>query len=198
MPAINIIKTYAEDQYYHVYNRGVNKQRIFYSDKDYRIFLAKLKKLLSEPGPHYVGDRVELVAYCLMPNHFHLMFRTITADGVETTMRRLMTSYVMYINRVHRRVGRLFQGVYKASHIADEAYFAHITRYIHLNPHRNNRPYTIYEYSSFKYYSGEYQSSWVKPELMDMTTQAYKAFCDDYLDHKEQLEIIKYLLANPD
>ena len=149
MPARNTIKIYAADCYYHVYNRGVEKREIFLDEQDYSMFLHLLKlylspKELEEPLTRRdlvrarlaqsVGDEVKLVAFCLMPNHFHLLLKQSTKTGMIKLMRKLSTTYAMYFNDRYNRVGTLFQGPYKAIAIDTEPYLLHLSRYIHLNP----------------------------------------------------------------
>ncbi|OGY10268.1 MAG: hypothetical protein A3H88_00210 [Candidatus Blackburnbacteria bacterium RIFCSPLOWO2_02_FULL_44_9] len=133
MPARNSVKIYVEGGCYHVYNRGVDKRDIYLDDQDYRVFLSFIKQYLSPVEPNFThplsdvtgfhpvrlrqlksfyGD-VELLAYCLMPNHFHLLLRQATKDGMAEFLRALATSYVMYFNKKYERQGALFQGCIK-------------------------------------------------------------------------------------
>ena len=142
MPARNTVKIYHENTYYHVYNRGVEGRNIFEDDKDYKVFLSFIKRYLTKPSQNEVqprwqmgiGEEVQLSAYCLMPNHFHLLLKQKNSQGMTRFVRALMNSYVRYFNLRHKRVGGLFQGIYKAIPIDTEAYILHLTRYIHLNP----------------------------------------------------------------
>ncbi len=202
MPSKNVIKQYGEGHFYHVYNRGVNKQ-IIYSDKeDYAVFMNLLKRYLSPEksednrGNVYenYSERVELNAFCLMPNHFHLLlYLDKNTASITELMRKVSGSYTTYYNKRHNRVGHLFQGVFKASLIDDEAYLEHITRYIHLNP----RDYMQWEYSSLSQYLGKLFSNWVKPErvMMDKSTAEYSSFIQDHADYKNTLDEIKHQLA---
>ena len=204
MPSKNVVKQYTEQSYYHVYNRGVEKREVFVDNQDYAVFLNLLKRYLS-PEEHkddrgnvyesYSG-RVEFLAFCLMPNHFHMLFY-LKSDpkALAKMMQKVTSTYTTYFNKRYARVGHLFQGVYKASHILEDSYLLHISRYIHLNP----RLYKTWEFSSLPYYINGWQSDWVKPkrilELFDNTGN-YKSFMEDYEDHKRQLESIKSSLAN--
>lgn len=186
MPHRHRIKIYIENGHYHAYNRGVDKRTIFQDDQDYRVFLHLLKYYLSPETPENhplksasdvdikrprplqnLGDEVSLLAYCLMPNHFHLLLKQKTKDGMQNLMRRLSTSYAMYFNRRNDRVGHLFQGTYKAVLIDDEAQLLHVSRYIHLNPTQLAKFLPLspksYNYSSYPYYLGQKQASWIKP-----------------------------------
>jgi putative transposase len=204
MPSRNILKEFAPSEHYHVYNRGVEKRVIFLDDNDYAVFLGLLKKYLTG-DKHNTENRhifenlngqVRLLAYCLMPNHFHLLLYQTTQDGVTKLMRRVITGYVMYFNNRYQRVGSLFQGRYKASRINADDYLHHISRYIHLNPDN----YTEWPYSSLPYYLGKKESSWVQPkqilELFDNNTQTYIEFLRDYEESKKELSVLKWQLAN--
>jgi putative transposase len=124
MPAKNIVKIYATGYYYHVYNRGVAKQEIFREKEDYFYFMSLFKRHLQtdETSIDKFGrtvknysEEVELIAFCLMPNHFHLMFYLKEKAGIERIMRSVMTAYTMYFNKKYKRVGPLCQGAFLAS-----------------------------------------------------------------------------------
>src|SRR3989344_5922404 len=143
MPARNSRKQYIPESYYHIYNRGVAKQTIFEDKQDYVVFLSLFKRHLSkEPSvdkygrshPHYRND-IELLAFCLMSNHFHFLIYQDKDDRAMTKfVQSLCTAYTMYFNRKRKSVGPLFEGRFKASRITKDQYLQHISRYIHLNP----------------------------------------------------------------
>jgi putative transposase len=207
MPSRNTVREFAPHHYYHVYNRGVEKRIIFNDDQDYRMFLALLKRylLVDENESHRspkrqlytpVGKEVELLAYCLMPNHFHLLFYQLDKDGITKLMRRVITGYVMYYNAKHKRVGALFQGKYKASLVNADDYLSHISRYIHLNP----RDYKSWPYSSLGYYKGNKDSGWLHKDkvlsIFNNDNFKYLEFLQDYQPVMHELEIIKWQLAD--
>lgn len=150
-------------------------------------------------APNY-RDKVELVAYCLMPNHYHLLVYLKETDGIERLMRSLMTTYSMYFNRKYNRSGTLFQGPFKASRITHESYFWHISRYIHLNPlDLPDSSYHTYPYSSIGYFNGTKHSDWIHVERQVMTDeerQRYADFLADYEDYRDTLRIITQELAS--
>ena len=202
MPSRNRVKQYTENGFYHVYNRGVNKQIIFRESDDYHVFLNLFKRYLStnpvvdKKGREYpwLKQEIELMAYCLMPNHFHLLLFQIDREAMTKLLRAVCTSYTGYFNKKYGRVGPLFQGVFKASLISSEAYLQHISRYIHLNP----ADYLAWEYSSLRYYLGQKTADWLNPGLiLEMFNDtSYLDFLADYGEHKKMLEEIKYELAN--
>ncbi len=203
MPGKNIIKHYGAEQYYHIYSRGVAKQTIFLDEDDYFYFLSALKRYLSHkpakhPGhgnyPHY-GERLTLLAYCLMPSHVHLLVYQKDQQAMVEFMRSVMTSYSMYFNRKYKRVGPVFQSRYKASRITQDSYLEHISRYIHLNPNS----WDHYPYSSLKYYLGDAWAEWIRPDsILEIfpSPQQYLEFVQDYEGHKQMLDEIHWELAD--
>lgn len=204
MPQKNTIKEYVPDSYYHVFTRGINKQKIFSEASDYRYFLSLLDRYLSGqrklsssgiPYPDY-ANMVELLAFCLMANHIHLLiFQKNNPQSLENFMRSLLTSYSKYFNLKYKRVGSLYESRYKAKRIDDEAYLAHISRYIHLNPRR----WRSYERSSLKYFVEDEPPKWLKQDkILDLYTnkQQYEEFLREYESRKMEPEEIKNLLAD--
>ncbi len=198
MPPKNSQKIYVDHTYYHIYNRGVERRQIFLDKQDYTAFLGCLKLYLTPPQtidrrfavtlqgsslsdtqkvvyapsrqPCNHESTIELVAYCLMPNHFHLMLRSIERDSMTRFMRSLSTRYSMYFNKKYERVGPLFQGIYKAVMIEQENQFLWVTKYIHRNPlslqlYRDDPCKIVdYPYSSYQNYLGIIHQTWVRPE----------------------------------
>ena len=141
---------FAPEEYYHIYNRGVEKRKIFLNKKDYERFLFLLficNNSSSVEIRNYGGltsvekfklkretTLVDIGAYCLMPNHFHLLLKEKTEGGISLFMQKLMTAYTMYFNKVYKRSGVLFQGSFKARHIEEDKYLEYLYAYIHLKP----------------------------------------------------------------
>ncbi len=140
---------------YHVYNRGAHKDLIFRSKKDYErllliFFLANstdsvdIRLLLKRnKGRTFVqiietelrgNPLVSVLAWTLMPNHFHFVLRQESEQGITRFMRKVMTGYTMYFNAKNNHSGVLFQGRFKSRHVGNEPYFRHIFSYVHLNP----------------------------------------------------------------
>ncbi len=161
MAARNSVKIYAEESYYHIYNRGVEKRRIFTDKQDYSVFLSYLKTYLSPKNTNLLqlvimspkttpkekedaeqqlhlknySEQVELLCYALLPNHFHLLIKQ-HANVINHFMNSLGTRYGMFFNRKHKRNGVLFEDVYKAVLVETDEQLIHLSRYIHLNPKR--------------------------------------------------------------
>ena len=167
MPYKNTIRHYASGLYYHIYNRGVEKRTIFYDDKDYIKFLSTIKYYLTPKDQDLkkaiketifrrskLEDKeLELLCYCLMPNHFHFLIKQNTQNGITRFMRRLSNTYVKYFNKKYDRVGTLFQGKFKAVLVETNEYLLHLSRYIHRNPLELGIDQIVnYSYSSYPNY----------------------------------------------
>jgi putative transposase len=202
MPSRNLEKIYLSDSYYHIYNRGINKQTIFLDSEDYAVFLNLLKRYLNsipvkdKKGREYewLHEKIELLAFCLMPNHFHLLIYQSSPEAMTRLLRGIGTSYTTYFNKKYKRRGPLFESRFKASVIQNESYLLHISRYIHLNPN----DYRHYEWSSLPYYLGNKQAAWIRPKrILDIfENDDYSKFVSDYEEHKEMLDEIKHELAD--
>ena len=173
---------------------GVEKRIIFIDDQDYRVFLSYLRAYLSKPidtplhpitevtGLNPVRERqllsfygqIVLIAYCLMPNHYHLLLWQSEENSMTKFMQALGTSYSMYFNHRYRRVGSLFQGSYKAVYIDRDEYLLHLSRYMHRNPNEltglNPVKLSEYPYSSYPYYLN------IKKSPMDQSKTSFRFF----------------------
>lgn len=203
MPSRNVLKPDAPQSFYHVYFRGGNRSRIFRETADYEKMLKLFARYLSlQETKNSVGvsfpnyyNRINLLAFCLMPNHVHLLVYQHQMAAMAEFMRSLLTSYSMYFNKKYKRTGPLFESRYKASLISDQSYLEHITRYIHLNP----REWRHYEYSSLPYYLQQVSDEWIDPTMilnMFHDTDEYLTFVQDYEQNKEMMDILKHELAN--
>ncbi len=142
--------SFVPGEFYHLYNRGNSKQKIFHDPTDYyrfivllytcnsennfRIFLLN-QKFDADPYLFERGDQlVSIGAYCLMPNHFHLLISEKKAGGISKFMQKFSTAYVMYYNNKYERTGGLFEGKFRSEHLYNDEYLKYIFSYIHLNP----------------------------------------------------------------
>ena len=201
MPSRNIEKVYLEESFYHLYNRGVDRQKIFRQKADYAVFLNILKRYIDKApvkdkkGREYewLHKKMELVAFCLMPNHFHLLIYQKEPRAMTRFISGICTSYTGYFNKKYKRVGPLFQHRFKAALITRDEYLQHISRYIHLNP----RGYEKYEWSSLAYYLGNKRAVWLKPDriLEIFAPNEYQSFVKDYEDYKRTLDDVRAQLA---
>lgn len=140
---------FEEGQFYHIYNRGVDKRVIFTNDREKLRFINSLYVLNNfldipsrfdifslEPREFLtpIKPYVKIVAGCLMSNHYHLMLTPLREKGVSQFLHKSGSSYAHYFNRLHERTGRLFESTFKAKHVDRHEYAAYLTQYIHLNP----------------------------------------------------------------
>ena len=173
--------------YLHIYNRGAHKAPIFKEKSDYRRFLQLLyvgnstKPFLVrdvEDIDVFATDRkqqlVDILAYCLMPNHFHIVLNELLLGGATKFIRKICTGYSMYYNLKYKHSGTVFQGKFKTKDICDERYLETALNYVHLNPYKLDQPDDLsgdvklspkhtekavkcskkYEFSSFQDYLG--------------------------------------------
>ncbi|MFA6407953.1 MAG: transposase [Candidatus Paceibacterota bacterium] len=149
--------SFVENEYYHLYNRGVDKRTIFSSSSDYRRFMMllylantaqemRIGNVLKATKYEDVFNRdrgaplVAIGAFCLMPNHFHLLVTPLVEGGVSKYMLKLQTGYSMYFNTKNERSGSLFQGPFRSTHADTDRYLEYLFSYIHLNPAKLKEP----------------------------------------------------------
>lgn len=142
-------KTFANEELFHVYNRGVDKRIIFNDNEDIqRFFKSMIEFNISDPigslyqnsfrqlsgeTPKLTERLVNIIAYCLNPNHFHIILEQLVDGGISEFMKRLSGGYTGYFNHKHERSGSLFQGVFKDVHIDSNEYLLHVSAYVNLN-----------------------------------------------------------------
>ena len=209
--------TFSFEEYYHVYNRGTEKRIIFLDDYDYSRFTLLLY-LCNSIDPVDLGDLlrqglslseifkeertdtlVEIGAWCLMPNHFHILIKEKAENGISMFMKKLLTSYSMYFNKKYHRTGSLFQGPFKARHLDYDQYLKYQFTYIHLNPigiidngwkdknledkKKAKNFLDNYKYSSYLDYCGQDRS-----EGNILNKEAFPEYFKTVLDFKEMVE----------
>lgn len=215
MPAKNSRKTYVENGYYHIYNRGVEKRLIFLNEQDYSVFLSYLREYLLPKDEKSLYERLSnsdtslkekdkilkllrlnnfnkeivLIAYCLMPNHFHFFVKQNSLGTIDKFMNSLGTRYTMYFNRKYKRVGHLYQGVYKAVLLRTDEQFIYLSKYIHKQALKlKNQP------SSYPEYIGIRKTLWVQPDealsyfSKNNPSLSYKSFVTEANDDSVVLE----------
>ncbi|CAN5118310.1 hypothetical protein BH11PAT3_BH11PAT3_2930 [soil metagenome] len=192
--------TIAPGEHYHIFNRGVGKQVIFHDKKDYQRFLFlilhfqfsgaynPLGRYVKEFVEHRVFNilsekrEIELAAFCLMSNHFHLIIKESEEGGISRYMQRVLNSYTKYFNAKYSKSGHLFQGPYKAVHIEDDKQLLHVSAYIHKNPSE----WKDYEWSTYIDYVLE--NRWGKLLQTDL-------ILDQFKDRKKYQEFVETSLA---
>jgi putative transposase len=208
-------------EYYHVYNRGVAYQPIFNKTRDYERMLQgiqyyqynnvpiRFSKVLQRQQKERdeifftlqkQNDKiVDIVAYCLMPNHFHFLIKQNVDDGLSRFLRLMINSYVKYFNTKYKRAGTLFQGMFKVVHIETEDQLLHLSRYIHLNPVVaylvKDKDFMSYPWSSHQEYLSNKATISNPQVILDHFSkkQSYEQFVLDQVDYGKELEKIKHL-----
>ena len=128
MPRRNV--QFVQDGYYHLYNRGAGRQSICKSDDDYVHLLSLIKRVAQQ-------CRISVIAYCLMPNHYHWLVRQDGPTPASLLLQRVFGSYTRTFNRIHHRSGTLFEDRFEALPVDSEAHLLRLCRYIHANPVRH-------------------------------------------------------------
>jgi len=203
--------------YYHIFNRGVNKNKIFFDEADYSRFLETAihykssirqfshSKRYNHPDTGSGQDtKVQVFAYCLMPNHFHFLIKQLADDSITSYMQHLSNSYSHYIHTKYKRTGPLFEGRFKNRLIETDEQLVHVSRYIHLNPLVSNLVDNLIRYKWSSYYSYITSS---KDELISdfnlilghfRSRKDYEQFVLDQSDYGKELEKIKHLVMDLD
>ena len=176
MPAKHLSRINEDGVYLHIYNKGVENRAIFNSEEDYKVFLGFIEEYLLSPkdpkslkkefkvkGKTFKGiphqpknyfNQVELVAYSLLPNHFHLLVRQLSEGVVEKFVRSLCTRYSIFFNKKYQHYGILFAGPYKSVSVKAGSALLQLTRFFHYGG----------SLSSYPEYLGKRQTEWIKPE----------------------------------
>jgi len=204
--------------FYHVFNRGINKIPIFYDFFDYQRALETIKyyrintnqqrfseflKMPRKERDLYLSKdhpgKVEIVVFCLMPNHFHFILKQLTENGISDFVSRFSNSYTKYFNIKYNRCGHLFQDTFKSVFIEDDEQLIHLSRYIHFNPVTSfivgDSQVAEYKWSSARQYLGMEEGFVCTETVMQQfkNIDAYKKFLDSQVDYAKKLEAIKHL-----
>ena len=203
---------FVNNEYYHVFNRGVAKMPIYNNVLDYKHFLNTIVYYQADgPKPRFSFFRrqpvallhknikiVDIISYCLMPNHFHFLLRQKKENGITEFVGKVSNSYTRYFNVKNKRVGPLFQGEFKSVHISSNEQLLHLTRYIHLNPLIGyvTKELSLYKWSSYSEYLGFDDGICLKDEVIGQfkSPNDYEKFVQDYADYARTLDFIKHNL----
>lgn len=171
-------KEFVNNQFYHIYNRGTDKRKVFLDNLDYHRFLLSMELMNDEKDGLMIAWRdykttnpsddlesflrlnlrerkplVNFTCYSLLPNHYHLILEQISEKGIEKFMQRLGTGYTMYFNKKNKRTGALFQGRFKASHIKTTHHLEYLSAYVNCNSEVHGIARSeVYRWSSFPEY----------------------------------------------
>jgi len=209
------------DEYYHIFNRGVARQPTFLNRNDYKrailtlsyyrfasppVRLSRFKEFSQEERNRIVASMrkkekfAEIVSFVFMPNHFHLLLKQATNKGISYFLSKFTNSYTKYFNTKYNRVGPLFQGVFKSVHIESDEQLMHISRYIHLNPIVSavigKQSLLSYPWSSLPEFLTEKSDLIFRDPVLEhfQTAEHYKKFVFDNIDYGRELEGIKHLV----
>ena len=210
----------ANGEIYHIYTRSIAKFVVFNEEAEYNR-AHQLLNLYRHKGFNYKYSQfltlmpsfqskiidnlnsendalVEIIAYCLMPTHIHLLTKQLSDNGISKYMSRILNGYARYFNTKHKRTGPLWSGRFKSILVSGDEQLLHLTRYIHLNPTSAgivSRP-KDWTYSSYGEYSNDKQNQIAMCEFKDLITldpKEYRRFVNDHKDYQKQLSSIKYL-----
>lgn len=183
---------FTQGQYYHIYNRGAGKSKLFFVEDNYRYLLQLTQRYIGKYG-------VSVIAYCLMPNHYHFLLMQLTGEPISKFINVLFNAYVQALNRQQSRIGTLFEGRFKHVCVDDWNYLIHLCRYIHRNPIKAglvSRP-EDWTYSNFREWMGLRNSvlkddEFIKSHFPD--PEEYRTFVNDWQDEEKNMgKIGKYI-----
>ena len=213
---------FATNETYHIVNRSIAQIPIFKETRDYQRVLEVIdfyryikpplsfshyKRLPKEDKEKFIKSLrkqktlIEIIAFCLMPNHSHFLLKQNEKKGISIFMRNFQDSYARYFNAKYKRAGGLFQSMFKAIRIETDEQFLHVSRYIHLNPVSafliEIRDLESYRWSSFPEYINPSRSLFTNPNFIlsfFKTRSVYKKFVFNQADYQRELAKIKHLV----
>ncbi len=208
MPSRHERKEFVAGGLYHIYNRGIDKMEIYHNTDDYAYFERGLTMYLCPASELYTAlkhatlpvsskrlthllhrasrqknysKEIKLLAFCLMPNHFHLLVEQVGERSISQFMKSLQTSYAMYYGKKYERIGPLFQARYKGIHVKNETYYKTVLNYIHHNPSElqfGTQDPEAYLWSSLRDYLGTRERSWIsKDTILDRLRSSKHLSC---------------------
>ncbi|MBI2012178.1 transposase [Candidatus Daviesbacteria bacterium] len=199
-------------EFYHIYNRGSDKRNIFLQNRDYirfqktfyyyqflgpKVRFSKFaKSTLNLFNPTLNEKLVEILCFCLMPNHFHLLLVQQKENGISSFISQLANSYTKYFNTKYSRVGALFQGVFKSVRISSDEQLIHISRYIHINPIVSGLTKNLknYKWSSYSEYLRNRETFCQISTILNLfpSSKKYSEFIENQISYGTTLEMIKH------
>lgn len=206
---------------YHIFTKSIAGFKIFNSPNDFRrildtliyykaekppcklsLFLRKQTASDSKPALEFYSQKiVEIIAYCIMPTHIHLILKQLMDNGISKYVNSILKSYSKYFNEKHNRKGPLWESRFKNVLIETDEQFLHLTRYIHLNPstaYLVNEP-ANWKFSSYREYMGIAEGN-IKichfSNYLGMNAFSYGNFVEDLIDYERMLSKIKHLIMD--
>ncbi len=194
---------------YHVFNKSIAGYKIFNSPEDFRRMTDALSYYRRKQTASFSTSAkctalagkasenlVNIIAYCLMPTHFHLILHNLADNGIAHYTNNVLNSYTRYFNLKHNRKGPLWQGRSKKVLIAKDVYLLHLTRYIHLNPvtgYLVEKP-EEWEFSSYREYTESRENGICDRSFLSMGPREYENFTNDRIQYQRELKKIKNLI----
>lgn len=205
---------------YHVFNKSIAGFKIFNNEPEYLRIIAAIRYYQVEGYPSRLSDflkaadasgndiskclsdylecnkdkLVDIIAYCIMPTHIHLILKQLEEKGISFYMNNILNSYSRYFNRKHKRKGPLWEGRFKNILLKTDEQMLHLTRYIHLNPvtaYLIDKP-EFWLYSSYREYLSEVPGRICSYEnILEICPSQYKKFVDDTIGYQRDLAAIK-------
>ena len=178
---------------FHIYNRGAGKAKIFFEEDNYIYFLKKMKEYAAK-------YEFSVIAYCLMPNHFHLLVRQDSEQPLNIALGFIFNTYTKAINKRYSRSGTLFEGSFKSIYVEDTKYLIELSRYIHRNPIDDGLVKNIedWKYSNYHEWINKRNGSLFDEQFRDKyfpSGKGYENFVITHLSNKQVTKMIKqYLL----
>lgn len=212
-----------EGNIYHVFNKSLDRKAVFenrrlanaflevlfyYRSQNTRVRYSRYKNLLPPQKNeiyHEITDpkhyRISIIAYCLMPNHFHLLLEQHTKNGISEFMAQATNSFTRYYNIMNQRKGQVFLTQFRAVHVKSDEQLKHVSRYIHLNPNSSHVVDTKdhledYPFSSYRSYVTDWPDPLVEDDkvlsLFENDRNRYRKFVMQNADYQEKLEYLKH------
>ncbi len=177
--------TFTQGGYYHIYNRGARRVSIFREARNYAYVTRLMQQVATQ-------SQLTILAYCLLPNHYHWLVRQDGEQPAGTLPRRVFSSYSQAYNRAYNESGTLFQGPYSVRLIDSDVYLLHVCRYIHANPVKHGITDRIdaWPFSNYREWLGQGSGTLVDRQFIRAyfdTPQQYAAFVDEYLSKRARL-----------
>ncbi len=213
---------FRDNEIYHIFNRGIERRPVFTDKREYDralklikfykhadppIRYSKILQLSEEVRKKMLDDvyksekLVDILAFCLMPNHFHFLLKQKKEKGITTFISNFTNAYTKYFNTKNNRIGPLFQGTFKAVLVESDEQLMHLSRYIHLNPVVSSiikeANLNFYPWSSYpEYFDSSSQGISVAELVLSMfkSIKDYQEFVENQIDYGKKLDLIKHLL----
>ena len=214
---------FANNEIYHIFNRSIEQRPVFIDKNKYKrgfltlnfyrfnnlpLKLSKALLLESKVREKFFnklkqdGEKlIEIISYCLMPNHYHFLLKQTMDNGISKFISNFTNSYTRFFNTRHKRIGPIFQGIFKAVRIENEEQLIHVSRYIHLNPVVSfiikEEILDTYPWSSLSEFLGYREEEICNKEIIlchFSSRENYRKFIHNQIDYGKKLEAIKHLM----